>query len=373
MSRLNPEEYKWIDNIWKKIDNKMEITAERAKNKIPYFAKDGVYDDRSDDICWWTNGFWAGIMWILYCKTRKETYKHIAEISENKLDKAFEDYYGLHHDVGFMWMLSAGGNYKITGNEKSKKRCMHAANILAGRYNPSGEFIQAWNGNEHIGISIIDSMMNLSLLYWMSEEIGDPRYKNIAKKHADSVMKNHIRSDYSVNHIVKYDAETGDVIDDFGGQGYGKGSSWSRGQAWALYGFVVSYIHTKEERYLNTAKKCANYFIACVSDDWLPKADFRAPKEPVIYDSTAGACAACGLIELAGILDENEGRMYMDAAMNMLKTMEKKFCEWDPSYDSILQYGSESYAGCRHIPLIYGDYFFIEAISKLIDNKIFLW
>ena len=103
------------------------------------------------------------------------------------------------------------------------------------------------------------------------------------------------------------------------------------------------------------------------------KVDFKAPEEPVIYDSTAGACAACGLLELAEILGEIEGKVYFEAALNMLKAMEKKFCNWDKEYDSILQFGSEAYSGCRHIPLIYGDYFFIEAISKLVPGNVLFW
>ena len=373
MSRISENDYKWLNEVWKKTDAKMTVCAKRNHDKIPYFAKDGIFDDRSDNICWWTNGFWPGIMWLLYEKTKKDVYLDVAKNVEDKLDYAFEEYCGLHHDVGFMWMLSAGACYKLTGNEESKKRCLHAADLLAGRFNVMGGFIQAWNGEEHKGKSIIDSMMNLSLLYWASEETGDPRYRHIAEKHADSVMKNHVRADYSVNHIVRYDAENGEVMDVMAGQGYAKDSAWSRGQAWAVYGFVLSYIHTKEERYLEVAKKCSDYFIESVSDDWLTRVDFKAPEEPIIYDSAAGACAACGLLELAEILGESEGMYYFEAALNILKTMEEKFCNWDKEYDSILQFGSEAYSGCRHIPLIYGDYFFIEAISKLVPGNILFW
>lgn len=374
MYRLTEEEQQWISKIWDKIDLKMEETVKRNCGKIPYFARNGIFDDKfSVDPCWWTNGFWAGMMWLLYMCNKKNIYMEEAVKSEEKLDKAFYEYYGLHHDVGFMWKLSAGAQYELTGNETSKKRCLIAANILASRFNVNGGFIQAWNGKEHSGVSIIDSMMNLPLLYWASRESEDDRYKYVAIKHANKTIETHIREDFSVNHIVKYNYENGEVTDTLGGQGYSKGSSWSRGQAWAIYGFILSYIHTGDKKYLDISKKCADYFISCVKDDWLPRSDFRAPAEPIVYDSSAGACAVSGFIELAKVLNDDEGKKYIDAAMNILRAMEKNFCNWDPEYDSILQYASEAYAGTRDISLIYGDYFFVEAIGKLKGNEILLW
>ncbi len=204
-------------------------------------------------------------------------------------------------------------------------------------------------------------------LFWLRS------FRYMAMRHADSTIKNHVRADGSVNHIVKYNSLTGEVLDVLGGQGYTKGSAWSRGQAWALYGFILSYIHTGKQEYLDTAKKCANYFIASVCEKWFPKADFRAPQNPVVYDSSAGACAASGLLEIADCLGETEGHVYLDAAKKLLTSMEKHFCNWDVNFDSILQYASEAYSVTSNISLIYGDYFFIEAISKLKSRKILFW
>jgi len=191
----------------------------------------------------------------------------------------------------------------------------------------------------------------------------------------------HIREDGSVIHQVEHDRETGEPLKTFGGQGYAEGSSWSRGQAWALYGFTISYIHTGEVRYLDGAKQVANYFIANCCDDWLPRVDFRAPSEPVYYDSTAGAIAACGLIELAKRLPEDEGGMYMNAAINILRAMGEKFMDWSPETDCMLKFGTVRYpvdgltpekAGV-HISIIYGDYFYTEAILKLLGSEFFTW
>lgn len=376
MYNISEADKKWVDEIWAKIDNKLKTVAPLNKDKIPYTTVDGVYNDMAkEDITWWTNGFWPGMMWLMYVGTKNEMYKEVAENAEKMLDAAFEEYDHLHHDVGFMWHISSGINYRLFGGKKSRVRTSIAADMLASRYNASGKYIRAWN-EDKVGWVIIDCMMNIPLLYWASEEYKDPRFKYIAMNHADTVMKTHIRPDGSVNHIVDLDPVTGEPKEAFGGQGYELGSSWSRGQAWAIYGYVISYIHTGKQEYLDTAKRVAHYFIANVCDDWLPKADFRCPDEPVIYDSTAGACTACGLLEIARVVPEHEKKLYLNAAMNLIKAMEKNFCNWTEEEQSILQMGTEAYF-CRpqgkHAAIIYGDYYFIEAIYKLKGFDMLFW
>ena len=211
------EDYKvWAEGVLQKVREKMDWCSEKNRDKIPY-TTDGLgnYDDRSDEtkewsidngINWWTNGFWGGIMWLLYQDTKKEKYADIARISEQKLAKCFEIYYGLHHDVGFMFLPTAVADYRLTGNKEAKRLAMHGANLLAGRFNPAGNFIRAWNqtGNDDTrGWAIIDCMFNISLLYWASEESGDPRFRHIAMRHADTTLNNFIRPDGSVRVIVK--------------------------------------------------------------------------------------------------------------------------------------------------------------------------
>ena len=209
-----------------KLKRKMPAVLEKAKGLdfIPYTVKDGVLmPGPFDGICWWTNGFWPGEMWAMYRMTGEEMYKAEAIRAEEMLDDAFRDYDHLHHDVGFMWLISSGANVRMTGDDAARKRTQLAANLLAGRFNPLG-FIRAWNG-DCTGWAIIDCMMNLNLLYWASDYTGDPRFKRIAMTHADTAMKHFIRPDGSSNHIVIFDPETMDVLDVPAGQGYAPGSS----------------------------------------------------------------------------------------------------------------------------------------------------
>ena len=367
-----------IEEFWDKIERKLSNTAPQVGAGFPYTTdENGKYVEWKNNgkisVSWWTNGFWAGMMWLAYLETGKEIYKEIAEKSEEMLDEAFDDFNGLHHDVGFMWLLSAVADYRLTKNERSKTRGLHAATLLAGRFNIDARYIRAWNGDLS-GWAIIDCMMNIPLLYWATEVTGDPRFEMIAKAHADTVLKAFIRADGSVNHIVSFDPLSGEVLETPAGQGFASGSSWSRGQAWAIYGFVISYIHTGKTEYLSAAKRVAHYFISNIGDDGVPLVDFRAPKEPVLKDTTAGAIAACGLIEIAAQVEEYEKDMYMKAAMKLLGGLYDN-CDFSAENQSILQNGTERYHDTRgfHIPIIYGDYFMMEALMKLKGNKNLFW
>ena len=374
----------WAEETFKKIDAKLSQMTLRSYDKLP----DGTTPDgfhKEKNICWWTNGFWGGTNHLMYMQTGNEDYLKTARRSEEKMDEALHGRFdGLHHDVGFQWHLLSGINARLYKDPMSRQRNLTAAAMLSSRFVLGGNFIRAWNGAwggcSNYNWTIVDCMMNIPLLYWASNEVGDDRFKRIAMAHADMCMRDHVREDGSVVHIVEHDRETGECVKTYGGQGYAEGSSWSRGQAWGLYGFVLSYMHTKEQRYLDTAKKIANYFIANCSDDWLPRVDFRAPEEPVMYDSTAGACAACGLIELAKNLPANEGGMYMHAAVQILKAMTEKFVDWDPANDHMLGYGTVRYPvdgnwekAEVHVSIIYAEYFYTEAILKLMGMEFNPW
>lgn len=370
----------WVDGVFEKLDKKLSVTAIKSRQKIPYTTVNGVHDDMSvDQISRWTNGFWGGLMWLMYSQTKNEDYKITAKISEQKLEKALEHLEYLNHDVGFMFHILHGADYTLTRCEEAKKVNLLASQILLGRYEEKGGFIRSWNGKwrgeDTNGWTIIDSMMNLPLLYFASRESGDDKFKNVALTHADTVMKNHIRLDGSINHIVVNDPNNFRVmLDSKGGQGYEKGSCWSRGLGWAIYGFIISYIHTGKKEYLETSIKCANYFIKQTKKaGYLPPCDFCQPISPVVYDSTAGAIIACGLIEIAKALGEEKGDIYLETAISVLKALEEKCCNFSLEEDSILQMGTECYGKGVHIPIIYGDYYFVESILKLKQNEFFPW
>ena len=364
----------WLEEVAAKLHTKMTYAVGKARevDYIPYSTENGQW--KPVHIHWWTNGFWPATMWQMYLATKDELYRDEAIRAEKMLDVNLEDFEGLSHDVGFMWLIQSGVRYALEGNKDSYARTMKAAQHLACRYNPNG-FIRAWNGEGREGWAIVDCMMNLPLLYWASEVSGDPRFRLIAMKHADTAMDVFVRPDGSCNHIIIFDAETGEVLDNPGGQGYESGSSWSRGQAWALYGFTLSYLHTGRQVYLDTAKRVANYFISQITDDYIPRCDFRQPAEPVLKDNTAGAVAAAGLLVLSRQLPELEAVTYYDVAVKMLRAMEREDINWELNDPALLQRCTAAYHDIpgRHITMNYADYFFVEAIHMLRGQKMLFW
>jgi len=361
-------------DTWQKIQTKLAAECNRIGNKIPYIPLNDFYEDIGEkNISWWTNGFWGRILWQMYHATGNEIYARNAKKTEERLDEALSFFNDLDHDVGFLWLPTAMADYRLTQDKKSLSRILHAASILAGRFNPQGQFLRAWNGDK-TGWIIVDSLMNISLLYQTSELIHDPRFKYTAMKHADTVLEKIVRQDGSCNHIVILDPDTGDLLETPAGQGYESGSSWSRGQAWALYGFALSYRYTKESRYLDAAKKICHYFIACIAQtDFIPFCDFRAPEIPLLYDTTAGACAACGMLELAEMVPLNEKSLYYGTAVKILQAIAEKHCNWNPNTDSIVSNGCVAYSECKQESIIYGDYFFIEGILRLLNKAVVIW
>lgn len=375
---MRSEYQNWANEVEKQILDKLEQVAVRSIHKIPYTAVHGVFDDRSGEtIGWWTNGFFAGMMWFLYDRRKNsQALKNALEIEE-KLDASFLVYDFMDHDNGFKWLPTAVIDYKITGSPASLNRALLAASNLAGRYNPSGKFIRAWNdrtGEDHRGYAIIDCMMNLPLLYWAADCTKDPRYLQIAVNHGDTAMKSFIQPDGAVAHIVEFDPVTGKRIKSHKGQGYEEGSAWTRGQGWGIYGFALSYKHTKKQEYLDAACRIADFYLAHIPESGRIPIDFCQPSSCTWEDSSAAAVAASGLLELAGLVQGSCQERYEDAAVRLLQVLSDERCRWEPEVDYFLDRCTASYKEAVHeYPIIYGDFYFVEAVLKINGHAIDMW
>ena len=372
------QQLNWVNEAWQQVTEKINRTSKRIGAHFPHASANGTY------ICaephWWTAGFWPGMLWLVYQDTKDAALKKLAEECEAKLDAVQSEYYRLDHDMGFMWTLTSTAQYKLLGNENSKRRALLAANLLMGRFNVNGNFIRAWNpwteGEDNSGLAIIDCMMNLPLLYWASEETGDPRFKGVAKKHADTVLEYFIRNDGSVQHIVRFDPESGSMIEAIGGQGYSPDSAWSRGTAWAIYGLTLCYHYTGEAKYLETAKRVAHFFISHLPEDFVPDWDFRLPPEiDSPKDSSAGAIAASALLLLATEVATAESPVYKRAGEKILESLYKNFGDWEGSEEGLILHGTSHFPEGKYTdnPLIYGDYYFVEGLARLKGYKELFW
>lgn len=357
-------------DVLNKIIEKEKKNADRIGTNFPYNEINGVFEYVPIEA--WTNGYWSGMLWQLYLESGYEKFKDIAEKQEEMLDEiiAYDRLPG--HDVGFVWLLIAGQHYKYNKDEQSERRLLQMANNLAGRFNIKGNFIRAWNapnGTTHaLGLAIIDCMMNIPLLFWASEITGEPRFSHIAKAHADTVLKHFIDDDGAVRHICKFDPHTGEFIEALGGQGYAPDSAWSRGAAWAIYGFAMAYRYTKETKYLDASKKVADFFMEQVKPDFVPAWDFRAP-DTEVKDTSAGAIAASGMLEIANFVDDKD--KYISNAKMLLDALIDGYSNLDNDNEAILTRATANHSGNENVEvgLIYADYYFVEALRKLQNDN----
>ncbi len=359
----------------KRLIEKFRYSAPFAarENMIPYKSEGtkwipSPYDGNS----WWTGGFWPGLMWQLYAAAEDPFFMEEARRAGALLTDEFRRFTALNHDVGFMYLLSCGADAKLTGDEQAGTDTLHAASLLMGRFNPAG-FFRAWNEKDRVGYAIIDCMMNLSILYRAGRVTGDPRFAAAAGIHADTTLREFIREDGSVSHIVEFDPVTGKRVREHAGQGWKLGGSWSRGQAWGLYGFTLAWKNTGEARYLEAAERIAGYFIRHIRPDGLTDSDFCQPAGEERVDNMAGAIAACGLWEMSeGTGDER----YRAGALRLLDGLLDICCDWSRDRLGVLTRCTASYhddgAG-RHTNIVYGDYFLAEMLGKINHTDPMLW
>ncbi len=361
----------WWQEAWQQADEKTQRTVRRIGARYPHASVGGAYVLEPPH--WWTAGFWPGMLWLLYSGGGGEAYRETAERCEQGLDQVIMAFHHLDHDIGFMWTLTSVARYKLLQAEDAKRRALLAANLLAARFNLRGRYIRAWNpwrvGEDNSGVAIIDCAMNVPLLFWATAISGDPRYRHVAGAHLDTVLNHFIRPDGSVYHMVRFNPYTGECVEKLGGQGFGPQSAWSRGTAWALYGLTLAYHHGGCRKFLDAAKAVAQFFISELLEDRVPYWDFRLPDQTnAPRDTSAGACAASGLLLLADKVPEAEARIFRDAGTQMLESLHKHYGAWHlPGEEGLLLHGTSHFPEGKYVdvPLIYGDYFFVEGLARL--------
>lgn len=365
---------KWIDEALDRTLDKVKKNIDAIGLHYPHVSICGTYNDQGPEF--WTSGFWPGILWLYYSATQDSKARELAIALEENLDKVLDGFVTIHHDVGFMWLPSAVAHYAFDSDDSARVRGLKAASHLSGRFNLAGRYIRAWNDKVKAnsqGWAIIDCMMNLSLLYWASKETKDPRFKHIAVAHSDTVLEFFKRGDGSFPHIVSFNPETGEKVCNIGGQGYGPDSAWARGQAWAMYGFAIGYRETGDIRYLDAAKDASHFFLSHLPEDKVPVWDFRAPEgKRDAKDSSAAACASSALFELASLIPNGPDKeFYMSQGISILKSLYENYSDWNEGQQAIVLHGTVHYPAGKNIdvPIIYGDFFFLEALLKVKGKK----
>jgi unsaturated chondroitin disaccharide hydrolase len=210
--------------------------------------------------------------------------------------------------------------------------------------------------------------MNLYLLYWASQETGDPSFARIATAHANTALKRQVRDDWSTAHVMDFNPDTGAFIKQDTHQGLSPTSCWSRGQAWAVYGYAESYHWTHNETYLNASRNLAEYMLRRDPPDRVPFWDYDSGLIPNdVRDSSAGSILASAMLILAKLeKDSLKAHRWRDAAEDMLEALWQHASSRGNGESSILIHATRSKpAGFMDSALIYGDYYFVEALTRL--------
>ena len=334
----------------------------------------------------WTSGFFPGALWYMYEYTNDNFWKTAAEKNSEKLLPI--QHYTEHHDVGFMMYCSYGNGYRLTNNESYKDILVNSAKSLSTRFRENAGIIQSWDFSRSWGGEpwhcpvIIDNMMNLELLFFASKITGDSLYRNIAVSHANKTMENQVRKDYSCFHVVNYDTITGKATGKGTRQGFTDNSAWARGQGWAIYGFTMVYRETGDKKFLDLARKMADFYInhPNLPEDGIAYWDFNVDQpgytpqwnytpgqyKEIPRDISAAAIVASGMLELSTHLGE-EGQSYFVFAEKMLNSMSTRYTfKNGDNHHFILNHSVGNYPQHSEIdvPLVYADYYYLEALLR---------
>lgn len=326
----------------------------------------------------WCSGFFAGSLWYLYQLTGDKRWVTQARRYTECLDSI--QYLTWHHDVGFMIGSSYLNGYRIHPSKAYKKVIVQTAKSLSTRFRPGAGIIQSWNTTAgwqskrgwHCPV-IIDNMMNLELLFEATRLSGDSTFWHIAVSHADKTLANHFRPDGSCYHVVDYDPQTGAVLHRQTAQGYADNSVWSRGQAWAVYGFTVCYRYTKDPRYLQQAQRTLNMLMnhPNLDDDLVPYWDLEAPNIPnEPRDASTAAALASALYEMSTYVADKGYDRLADRILISLSSKAYR-APLGKNGDFLLMHsvGSIPHGSEIDVPLNYADYYFLEALYRRTKGR----
>jgi len=347
--------------------------------KSAAWATDGNYFNFEEgfyEIGNWTSSFFTGMALLAWRDTADKYFlNQTLRLAGPYREKVFTQYLSTHHDLGFLYSLYSVALYKLTGDQSHRETGLRAAEVLSWRFNEKGNFIRAWGqlGTDHpefpANLAIIDCLMNLPLLYWASQETGEKKYRDIAVRHANMVLKYFVRPDDSVCHAFRFDLPSGQPLGPDNFCGSTRDSYWSRGAAWAIYGFALSYRYTRDEKYLAAAVRLAKKFIAQLDQEVVPVWDFRLPFGAArVRDTSAAVVAVCGFQELArhhaadlAILKTKHALLNRVCSPDYINQTEACPGVLKSAYGNQIAYSS------------WGDYFLMEALSRELGQGEPFW
>ena len=357
------------------------FAQEQVKNLVssypdyfPMYTEGGKWAHSGEAWTNWCEGFLGGMMWIFYQRTRDSWWREKAEhysrlIEERKTDRRI-------HDLGFLFWSTWKRWYDVSGEQSVKDVVITAGQTMGLRFKEQGGYLRSFVADESL---FIDIMMNAGIVFYAAQQTADEQLLRKAHQHCLTTRRYLVRGDGSTAHEGIFDLDSGEFLRQSTHQGWRGDSAWARGQAWALYGFGMAYSMTAERRYLTTAKMCADYFIEhtpfeedASGGPGIPPNDFDDPRRPVLYESSAAAIAASGLLNLAEMdQDRFHAHRYRQAALRILETLAGPdyLAVETPGWEGILKHGVYHQRKGLGVDesVMWGDYFFVEALDKVMS------
>lgn len=315
----------------------------------------------------WTAGFYPATLWRTFERTHDPAWRQRAETWQAGLARQTgQD----TTDLGFKIFDTYGVGYQLTSDESYKQVALKAADSVARRYNAKVGMFRVWDkADDQTQFRVnIDALMNQELMFWAGQNGGNPRYAEMAKSHALRALQDLVRPDGGTWMVASYNQKTGALVGHSTKQGYATESTWARGQSWAVYGFTMAYRYTKEPRFLDAARRTADYFVRRLPPDHVPYWDFDVPnKATAPRDTSAAAVTASALVELSGFeTDPAAKQRDTDTARDILTSLSSPtYAPRQPTFAAMLQHGTQHFpAGWKDTGIMFGDYYFVEAINR---------
>ncbi|SIT68494.1 glycoside hydrolase family 88 protein [Microbacterium sp. RU33B] len=321
----------------------------------------------------WTTSFWPGTQWIAFELTGDAEFRDAALGHARDFARRVHDEEDLEtHDLGFLYTLASVAPWRLLSDQASRAAALRAADALMRRFLEPAGIVQAWgdlSDPAQRGRTIIDSLMNMPLLTWAFEQTGEERYADAVRRHTTQLRAHILREDDSTFHTFYWDAETGEPLRGGTEQGAFDQSCWARGQAWGIYGFALNHKATGDPELLEASRRSAEYFLAHLPSDRVPFWDLvytdgsDAPR-----DSSAGAIAVCGLLELAELeTDPALADRWRAEARGILTSLIANYAPETPeASDALILHSVYDLPKDNGVDegTLWGDYFYLEALMR---------
>lgn len=358
-----------LDNAFAFAVQQAECVLQKYGNYQPMYTVGGRWNREQEKWTHWCEGFYPGIYWLIYKKTKQPSWREAAEKASRKLEPRRFD--RNVHDLGFLFFSTYLRWFNLTGDDKPRQILIDAGRTLALRREKGG-YLKSFIGPESL---FIDIMMNVGIILWTAKATGDEVLRQIALEHCRTTKRYLVRPDGGTAHEGIFDLDSGKFLRESTHQGWSASSTWTRGLAWAIYGFTAVYRLSGELEFLQTARQCAECYLRRAPANLAPAWDFDLPTEaPHLPDSSAAAITASGLWDLSEAVPEAADReRYQGAALRILETLcrDEYLARSRPGWEGILLHGIYHFHKKLGVDesVAWGDHFFVEALVKAMAGR----